>query len=127
MPHITVEYTQNVPWVISIDRLVSLLHDTARLTGAFPTGGIRTFARPSVVSLAGDGSGSNAFVQVQIRIAPGRTKQLKQEIAKALFDAARTELQPLFQAGPAALQLEITEFDPDLTFSLNTMITGETS
>lgn len=122
MPHITIEYTTSLSDVLDAEKLVQTLHDAAIATGVFPVGGIRTFARASVASRVGDGASQNGFVQVNVRIAPGRSLEVRQAVVKALFEAAESGLGSIFEARPFGLQLELSEFDAKVTESRNTMM-----
>lgn len=122
MPHITIEYSENLNGSESIPTLVERIHAAAIGTGAFPTGGVRTLALPSMCSRVGDGAPANGFVQIHVRIAPGRTVETRQAIIKALFEAARSVLKPVFAAGPFGLQIELSEFDPGMTLSQSNMM-----
>ena len=122
MPHIVVEYTQGVDTDADMQALARALHTAATTCGNFPVGGVRTMLRPTPFSLVGDASDHNAFVNVTVRIGPGRAPELKHKLAKMFFDAAEGAVAGVFDKRPAALQVELSDFDPAVTFSRNTMI-----
>lgn len=124
MPHITIDYTSDLDADIDMRALADAVHDAACGSGVFPVGGVRTLlrqARYSRVADRGDGAG---FVQISVRIAPGRSTGTKAEVARALFEEAASAMSSVFETrDDVALQLEITEFDPAMTLSRNTMLT----
>ncbi len=122
MPQITIEYSYGVEWGVDIQALAKALHETATGSGVFPVGAVRTMARPCVASFVGDGELVNAFVNISVRIGPGRSLELKQKLTKMFFDAAQAHTVSLFEKRPAGLQIELSEHDPAFTLSRNTMI-----
>ncbi len=124
MPHITVEISSGAETIVDVARLVDAVHQAALATGVFPVAGVRTFARLSPYSRVFDGAADNAFIQISARIAPGRPKEVRQRVARDLLQAAETETAALFERGPAAVQVEITELDPDMTVRRNTALDG---
>lgn len=118
MPHIVIDYSANLDEVIASIRLVEVIHQAAIDTRAFPTWGIRTYARATEqFRVAGDDAAG--FIQISIRIAPGRDLPTKQRIARELFDAITKPLEPIFRERRLGCQLEIQEYDPDVTLKRN--------
>ena len=87
MPHLQIDYSANLEAEIQERKLVDILHQTAAESGIFPVWGIRTIAQPAVHYRVGHGAPDNGFVQVFVRIGPGRDLALRQCIATLLFDA----------------------------------------
>jgi 5-carboxymethyl-2-hydroxymuconate isomerase len=121
MPNISIDYTPNALDQAAVDALVAALHQAALDLAVFPTWGIRTMAQPATAFRVARGDAGMGFVQVMVRIAPGRDLALRQRIAKALFDAASQVLDPLFARQPLGLQLEVQEFDASVTLNRNTL------
>lgn len=121
MPHIVVEYTDNLHEEVVREQLVQRLHRAAVHSGIFPVWGIRTFARASALYAVGDGHADNGFIQVTVRIAPGRNLALRQRIMSELFAAMRECMQGLLASRRIGIQLEVTEFDPAVTTYLNNL------
>ena len=123
MPHITIDYNAGIDQMLDISALTDAVHAAACGTGAFPIGGVRTLSRPALHSRVADRGPEGGFVQITVRIAPGRSDALKTEIVETLFAAANAAMSELFERrSDVALQLEVTEFDPRLTRSRNPMI-----
>ncbi|WP_259753350.1 5-carboxymethyl-2-hydroxymuconate Delta-isomerase [Pseudomonas sp. GCEP-101] len=115
MPHIAIDYTANLADDLAPLALAQKLHDAARTLGVFPLNGLRTFARAVEEFQVGANTQDEAFINIQIRIAPGRPEELRQRIVDTLFATAEQTLATLLAKRPVGLQLEITEFDRSLT------------
>ena len=114
MPHITIDYTDNLAAEVASSQLVQTLHDAAIATGVFPLWGIRTLAQPHADYRVAGGQPDNGFIKVVVRIAPGRDLAARKRVTQALFDAAVARLAPVYARRPLGFQLELTEFDADL-------------
>jgi 5-carboxymethyl-2-hydroxymuconate isomerase len=123
MPQITIDYSAGVEKDADIGALTEAVHKAAVSSGVFPAGAIRTMARRAEFSCVGDGAANNAFVNITVRIGPGRSADVKKSLTAKFFEAADAQLVGLFAKRPAGLQLELSDFDPSLTMSRNTMIT----
>ncbi|WP_460422212.1 tautomerase family protein [Pseudomonas sp. ZL2] len=123
MPNITIEYTANIAEAVEANQLASKLHLAAHELGCFPSNGIRTFARSHDQYLVGHCRGSEAFIQIQVHIAPGRSRELLSQIMNTLFKAAVNAMAEQTVKRELGIQLEVTEFSSALTRSHNTIST----
>ena len=114
MPHLIIEYSSNLESTIDFEALVVAMHETAVAIDALPTAGIRTRAARRENFRVGDGDKDNGFVNVMLRIARGRSENVKKSVGHQLFEALRTFIAPAYDRCPIALSLEIQEIDPDL-------------
>lgn len=121
MPHIQIDYSANLAAAVTDGRLVDRVHQAAVDTGIFPVWGIRTFGRALSDYRVGNGDAGNGFVNITVRIAPGRDLALRQRIRHALFDAVLQAMGPLFDNHRLGCQLEITEFDADISAYQNNL------
>lgn len=109
MPHQIIEYSANLDDDIDIEALVAAMHDTAVRQDALPIGGIRTrVARREVYRIA-DAHPDNAFINVTLRIAEGRSPEVQHETGEALFKTLRNFVSDVFEQRPLALSFEIQE------------------
>lgn len=115
MPHIAIDYTANLTDDLYPLELPRKLHEAAISLGVFPLNGLRTFARAIDQHHVGADTRNEGFVNIQIRIAPGRPEELRQRIVDTLFATAEQTLAALIDKRPVGLQLEITELDRSLT------------
>jgi 5-carboxymethyl-2-hydroxymuconate isomerase len=122
MPHITLEFSQGADKVVDVAKVVDAVHDAALQSGVFPVGGVRTLARISPYSRIFDGAPQNGFIQINARIAPGRSLEIRQKLARDLLAAAEAQAGALFARGPSGIHLEITELDPLVSVRRNTAL-----
>ena len=121
MPHQVIEYSANLERSVDIAGLVKALHETAASIEALPIGGLRTRAVAREHYLIADGHPDNAFVNVYLRIAPGRPFEVREAAGQALFAALCDYLDPVFASSPLALSYEIQELDADLRWKKNNL------
>ena len=113
MPHQIIEYSKNLDAEIDIDELVRTLHETAVGVEALPVGGIRTRAVRRDHYRIADGHADNAFINVTLRIATGRTPDEKRDAGERLFRALVRFVDAVYASRPLALSYEIQEIDPE--------------
>ena len=121
MPHQTIEYSENVAARTSIDALVERLHAEAASIDALPVAGLRTRAAPRAVYRIADGHTDNAFVHVTLRIAPGRSMEVRKEAGERLFAVLCDAVADAFDTSPLALSFEIQEIDAELRWKKNNL------
>lgn len=98
---------------MDIDALLQALHETAITLDALPAAGIRTRAARRKHYQIADGHPDNAFINVTLRIAEGRTMEQKQTVGEALFKTLCEFVEPLMATTPLALSYEIQEIKPE--------------
>jgi len=113
MPHQIIEYSGNLDVDIDIGQLLGALHEAAVSLDALPTAGIRTRAARREHYRIADGNEDNAFINVTLRIAAGRTPEQKKEAGDRLFDTLKRFVNDIYPSRPLALSLEIQEIDPE--------------
>lgn len=116
MPHLTIEYTANLEPGLCLPALMQALHTVAAGIEAFPLAGLRTRAERRDDFLVADGHPDNAFIHLTLRIAHGRSLEVRKAAGDALFEVLCRELQPLLATKPLALSFEISEIDPVLNY-----------
>ncbi|MDX1482194.1 MAG: 5-carboxymethyl-2-hydroxymuconate Delta-isomerase [Woeseiaceae bacterium] len=119
MPHQIIEYSANLADSVDIDALVTTLHEAAAAIDVLPVGGLRTRAKAHEHYRIADGHPDNAFVNVILRIAPGRSFEERKEAGETLFAALSDFLQHVYDASPLAISYEIQEIDADLRWKQN--------
>lgn len=120
MPHIIVEYTDNIK---KEARIASLLEKINRSLlendGLFPIGGIRSRAIELNDYFIADGTGDDAFVHVTLKIGSGRAEEAKKAACDKLFDVMKEHFSDLFSKRYLALSMELYEFSEAGTYKLN--------
>ena len=112
MPHLTVEYSANLEPRLDVMGLLAAVHRSALSTGVFEIGGIRVRAERREQFLVADGDAANGFVAVHVRIGVGRDEATRTRMAETIFTAVTVFLDPIYQASPLAISLEIQQIDP---------------
>lgn len=121
MPHIQIDYSANLETAVTDACLVDVVHQAAVDSGIFPVWGIRTFARAVTQYRIGNGEAGNGFVNISVRIAPGRNLALRQRISRELFGAMLQTMDALFKTQRLGCQLEVTEFDAEVSIYKNNL------
>jgi 5-carboxymethyl-2-hydroxymuconate isomerase len=119
MPHQTIEYSANLEPGLDIDALVKALHETAASIDALPIGGLRTRAVAREHYRIADGHPDNTFINVFLRIAPGRPFDVRKAAGEKLFQALCDYLEDIYSSTPLAISYEIQELDADLRWKKN--------
>lgn len=112
MPHQIIEYSSNLEDRINIRRLVDILHAAAVRLVVLPRAGVRTRAVRRDLYRIADGHVENTFVHVTLRLAVGRSREVKAAVGEQLFTALTKHIEPSDDSFPVALSLEIQEIDP---------------
>ncbi len=113
MPHQIIEYSANLDAAMNVDELVAALHATASEIDALPVAGLRTRAVERQHYAIADGHPDNTFVNVTLRIAEGRSLEVRQDAGERLFKTLCEFIEPVFNSHPVSLSYEIQEISPD--------------
>jgi 5-carboxymethyl-2-hydroxymuconate isomerase len=113
MPHQIIEYSANLDADMNIDELVVALHATASEIDALPIGGLRTRAVRRDHFRIADGHPDNTFINVMLRIAEGRSLEVRQDAGGRMFKALCDFVAPIFDKRPMSLSYEVQEISPD--------------
>ena len=119
MPDQTIEYSANLEPELDIGALVKVLHETAAGIDALPIGGLRTRAVAREHYRIADGHPDNTFINVFLRIAPGRPFDVRKAAGEKLFQALCDYLEEIYSSTPLAISYEIQELDADLRWKKN--------
>ena len=121
MPHQIIEYSENLSSRVEIAALVKHLHETAAAIEALPVGGLRTRTVAHTEYRIADGHPDNAFINVVLRIAPGRSMEVRKAAGETLFAALCEFLEATFASSPLAISYEIQEIDAELRWKQNNL------
>ncbi|WP_430790788.1 5-carboxymethyl-2-hydroxymuconate Delta-isomerase [Virgibacillus flavescens] len=121
MPHITVEYTDNIEKEANIRDFLKKINETLIAEGgSFKPGAIRSRAIKLTEYFVADGTGENdAFVHVTMKIASGRTPEVKTAACDHLFEMMQAHFRELYENRYLALSLELYEFGEGGTYKQN--------
>ena len=121
MPHLTIEYSENLEPYLDGDGFLRAMADTMVGTKVFRTGGVRVRAYPVGRFHVADGHRDNGFMALTLRIAPGRTREQKTLAGQSLLATAREWLERPLASGHLSLSLEVSELDPDFRWNVNSI------
>ncbi|MBE1555179.1 5-carboxymethyl-2-hydroxymuconate Delta-isomerase [Sporosarcina limicola] len=120
MPHFIVEYTDNIKDEANIANLFEKIHEVliARDT-IFPIGGLRSRAIELKDYRVADGAEDDAFVHAVLKIAAGRSEEIKKEAGDALFEVIKEHFETVMSKRYLALSMELIEFSEAGTYKQN--------
>jgi 5-carboxymethyl-2-hydroxymuconate isomerase len=118
MPHVVVQYTDNLGPEAAMGELCRAL--AAAIVGqrdaagarVFPIGGTRVLAYPARDFAVGDGGPDRAFVYVNARIAAGRSPDAVKAAGEALLAATQRHFASIFASRPIGITVQIDEGEP---------------
>ena len=119
MPHIIIEYSDNLEKRINLGELIEIAHTTAVDTGVFPLGGLRVRAARREHYKIADGHPDNSFIHIELKIGPGRDKETKKSALENIFSTVEEYLKPIHENSPLAMSAELYEFDSELRINRN--------
>ena len=121
MPHIVVEYTDNLGADARIPVLLKTINDTLiAQDGAFPIGGIRSRALELHDYRVADGAEkSDAFVHITLKIGAGRSDAVKKKACDELFEVVKAHFAEVYARQGLALSMELIEFNESGTYKHN--------
>ena len=120
MAHATVEWTSNLNGDADISGLLELLAAAMRNSGGvFPWGGIRVRAIRLDDYVIADGKADDAFVNVTVKMAAGRSAEFKKTFFTNLFEQIKAHFAELYARRSLALSLYIEEADEANSFKHN--------
>lgn len=114
MPHVTVQWTDNLEGDLEVRALLELIAEDVRTNGegAFPIGGLRIRAIRLGDYVIADGRDPRAaFINIEVQIAHGRPADFQARYFGALFERVKAFLGDLFERRPLALSLYVQELD----------------
>lgn len=122
MPHCIVEYTDNLSAEGLLPSLLQALATKFRSRGdVFPVGGLRIRAIRLNEYVVADGQGDDAFVNVTVKIGPGRPLEFRKQFFAEMFDIMQGHFAELFARRALALSLYVEEADAAGSFKANSI------
>ncbi|GGA66386.1 5-carboxymethyl-2-hydroxymuconate Delta-isomerase [Ornithinibacillus halotolerans] len=120
MPHIIVEYTDNLKQDGDIKGLLKKINEAVIAEGdAFPIGGIRSRAVELTDYVVADGAEEeDAFVHVTLKIGKGRSEVVRKAVCDQIFQVIEQHFENIYANRYLALSMELYEF-PYPTYKKN--------
>lgn len=121
MAHAIVEWTDNLEADgFEIRPALELIARAMReADGVFPWGGIRVRGIRLTDYVVADDAGDDAFINVTVKMGPGRSAEFKQAFFSALFEQLKAHTADLFARRSLALSLYVEEADEAGSFKHN--------
>ena len=111
MPHVIVEYTDNLTPHTDIQSLLNKMSQVLIERGdTYPVGGIRVRAHKVTEYRIADGKEADAFVHAILKIGKGRSEEAKQATCEELFEVMKEHFASIYEEKYLALSLELVEF-----------------
>jgi 5-carboxymethyl-2-hydroxymuconate isomerase len=109
MPHLTLEYTNNLP-ALDVKQALLKLNQALLASGQFEEIDIKSRAIRLDDFLVGTSSGGRAFIHLRLSILSGRSLQVQQALSASLLHAMRECCADL-HVGHLQLSVEVLEID----------------
>jgi 5-carboxymethyl-2-hydroxymuconate isomerase len=107
MPHLTLEYTDNLDF--EIQPLLARLHSELVATGAINLKGLKSRAVQHSEYRIADGNPIYAFVHVNLFIREGRPLEVQKDIAQQVMAVLKETFGDRFENGHLSLSVDIKE------------------
>ena len=120
MPHVIVEYTENLAPGADIQGLLQLIADhCADSGGQLPLAGVRVRAIRLTEYVIADGKPEYAFVNVTVKLGQGRDPEFVRTFFGIMFEKIQIHLAEVSRARPLALSMYLEELDEKGAFRQN--------
>ena len=113
MPHVSLEYSTNLPALTDFPALFAELHQALNQIGGIKLENCKSRARAAQHYHIGDGSPDNAFIHLQVEFVAGRTPEVKQAIGQECLALLKKHYQPHLSE---SLQITVKIDDVSLDF-----------
>jgi len=122
MPHLTLEYTDNIEF--DVQPLLARLHDTLVATGAVNMKGLKSRAIRHTEYRLADGHAGYAFVHLNILLREGRPLETQQEVASRAMAVLEDTFGHRFEDGYLSLSVDIKEMKEGLAITKHNIPSG---
>lgn len=103
MPHLTLEYTSNLPPEVASRKLFGRLHRILADVGGIDIRNCKSRAIELRNFLVGDAAGDEGYVHLDVRFLEGRPREVKVEIGRRILEA----LRDAYEASERAIQVTV--------------------
>lgn len=119
MPHLSLQYSENLDAKADLSGLCRALHETMTQCPIFELGAIRIRAFPARHFAIADLHPENAFLDISLRVGKGRSRAELADAGAKLMATASAFLADVLAKPHFALSLEIREIDSELSWRKN--------
>ena len=107
MPHLTLEYSDNIE--VDVQPLLARLHEEVVATGAINLKGIKSRAIKHTQYRLADGDSDYAFVHVSLLIREGRPIEVQKEATQRVMKVLKETFGSRFENGYLSLSVDLKE------------------
>ena len=107
MPHLTLEYSDNIE--VDVQPLLARLHEEVVATGAINLKGIKSRAIRHTQYRIADGNANYAFVHVGLLIREGRPIEIQKEATQRVMKVLKETFGHLFEQRELSLTVDLKE------------------
>ena len=107
MPHLTLEYSDNIE--VDVQPLLARLHEEVVATGAINLKGIKSRAIKHTQYRVADGDPEYAFVHVDLLIREGRPIEIQKEATQRVMKVLKETFGHLFEKRKLSLTVDLKE------------------
>jgi len=107
MPHLTLEYSDNVE--VDVQQLLARLHEEVVATGVINLKGIKSRALKHTQYRVADGNPDYAFVHVGLLIREGRPIEVQKEATQRVMKVLKETFGHLFETRKLSLTVDLKE------------------
>ena len=107
MPHLTLEYSDNLE--VDVQPLLARLHEEVVATGAINLKGIKSRAIKHTQYRIADGDPDYAFVHVGLLIREGRPIEVQKEATQRVMKVLKETFEHLFEKRKLSLTVDLKE------------------
>ena len=109
MPHLTLEYSDNLPAPVDFGALFARLHEALVETGSFRLADLKSRAVPHPCFRVGAGSPESVFVHLTVAIFAGREPAQQKEIGERLLAILKAAFGRAWIERPCDFTVELRE------------------
>lgn len=109
MPHLTLEYSNNLPAPVDFGVLFARLHAALAGIGPFPLAQIKSRAVPHDVFRVGAGAPESVFVHLTVAILTGRDAGDRRRIGEQLLAVLREAFARAWDERPCDITVDLRE------------------
>ena len=121
MPHLTLEYTDNIE--VDVQPLLARLHEEVVATGAINLKGIKSRAIRHTQYRVADGDPDYAFVHVGLLIREGRPIEVQKDATQRVMKVLKETFGHLFENRKLSLTVDLKEMRDGIALTEHNIVT----
>ena len=121
MPHLTLEYSDNIE--VDVQPLLARLHEEVIATGAINLKGIKSRAIKHTQYRVADGDPDYAFVHVGLLIREGRPREVQKDATQRVMKVLKETFGDLFETRKLSLTVDLKEMRDGIALTEHNIVT----